>query len=78
MSNPIATRREFLKASMELAKAKSPSQLQIIAVTQHLAQLITDVTGRPCELVARFPEPEPGNAPLPGQIDMGELWEVKA
>lgn len=77
MTSPIAIRREFMKASMELGKASSPTQLQILAVTQNLAQLITNVTGRPCELVLRFPEPEPGRDPLPGQIDMGEVWEDK-
>lgn len=73
--NPVVTRREFLAASKELAKASNPSQLQILAVTQHLAQLITDVTGRQCELVVRFPEIE-RTAALPGQIDMGEVWEA--
>lgn len=77
MTSPIATRREFMKASMELGKASSPTQLQILAVTQNLAQLITNATGKPCELVLRFPEPEASAAPLPGQIDMGEVWEDK-
>lgn len=74
MTSPVVTRREFMKASAELGKASSPTQLQILAVTQTLAQIITDATGRPCELVLRFPEPEPSRNPLPGQIDMGAVW----
>lgn len=69
------THGKFLLAANALAKSSNPTQLQILAVTQELAQLITDVTGKSCELVIRFPEIERPCA-LPGQIDMGEVWEA--
>lgn len=50
----IATRRAFLEAATKLTKMRDPSMDDVAAVTGLLAQMITDMTGAPCELLLRI------------------------
>lgn len=72
-SSPVANRRAFLVAADALARASAPTPQQILAVTNALGQVITDLVNERVRVELVFPEQPP--KPLEGQLSLVDQLE---